>query len=113
MFFPLTICKFHFRWRSSSRPSDSAVKWRLWFWNVLTRYLCKSLRIAVTVKLFIFLTAVVVMITLLYHVDEWSFFLVSLFTPSQTTWHYDIMITVLITNPVKTSAYCTCQLALR
>jgi len=46
---------------------------------------------------FIFLMAVVVMITLLYHVDEGSVFLDSLFTRSQTTWKYDIMIIVLIT----------------
>ena len=45
---------------------------------------------------FIFLTAVVVMITLLYHVDEGPVFLESLFTPSQTTWQYDGMIIVLI-----------------
>jgi len=59
---------------------------------------------------FIFLTAVVVMITLLYHVDEGSVFLESLFTPSQTTRHYDIMTIVSITKPVKTSGYCMCHL---
>ena len=48
---------------------------------------------------FIFLTAIVVMITLLYHarVEEGPVVLESLFTPSQTTWKYDIMIIVLLT----------------
>ena len=53
------------------------------------------------------------MITLLYHVDEGSVFLESLFTPSQTTRHYDIMTIVSITKPVKTSGYCMCHLVSR